>query len=452
MKKIVSTLLFIIAAVSIDSLQAQPYNAEFFAKNPDCAGGIYYTYRFTNPPQTAVPKGYKPFYVSHFGRHGSRWHDSKGVYSMPVDMFRAASEANALTERGKVLYRELSDIAKRAKGREGELTPQGVSEHRGIAERMFYNFPHLFRGGDKHVLCFSSAAPRCILSMAAFNERLKEINPKLDITRIVNDSVQVFTRAQRGIKSIHSQGIKLTNPLINNAIVEIMEDALPHLINAEFIAEYRRKDDNLYRKTVRSLYYLSLVMQTSEGDYRYGDIFTPEQVAKVWEQINKQRYMLYGASLSSGDVVLGDGANLVKEIVRDADAYIADVDANRANRSATLRFGHDYTVIASLAAMQVEGLSARTDDLDNLKDVWADFHISPMAANLQFIFYRNGAGKILVKLLHNEAECRFPIESQTAPYYEWSKLRDYLLQRIDEIGDLEKVKRLPKNRFHYVGM
>lgn len=448
MKTIISTLLLVCSFLGLQSLQAQPYNADFFAKNPDCAGGIYYTYRFTNPQQTPTPKGYKPFYISHFGRHGSRWHDSKGVYTMSVDLLRTAAEADALTARGKKLYAELVDIAQRARGREGELTPQGVNEHRGIAERMFYNFPHLFRGNDKHVLCFSSAAPRCILSMAAFNERLKEINPKLDIYRIVNDSVQVFTRAQRGIKSIHREGIKRTNSLINNTIVEIMEEALPQIIDADFIAKYRTKNEDLYRKSVRTLYYLSLVMQTSEGDYRYGDIFTAEHKAKVWEQINKQRYMLYGASLSLGDVTLGDGANLVYEIVRDADQHIAE----KPNRSATLRFGHDYTVISSLAVMQIEGLSARTDDLDNLKDVWADFHVSPMAANLQFIFYRNAKGNVMVKLLHNERECRFPIESANAPYYEWNSLRDFLTKRIDEIGKLDKVKSLPENRFHYIGM
>ena len=158
--------------------------------------------------------------------------------------------------------------------------------------------------------------------------------------------------------------------------------------------------------------------------------------------------MLYGASLSLGDVTLGDGANLVYEIVRDADQHIAE----KPNRSATLRFGHDYTVISSLAVMQIEGLSARTDDLDNLKDVWADFHVSPMAANLQFIFYRNAKDNVMVKLLHNERECRFPIESANAPYYEWNSLRDFLTKRIDEIGKLDKVKSLPENRFHYIGM
>ena len=29
-------------------------------------------YEYIPGPRTAVPKGYKPFYISHYGRHGSR--------------------------------------------------------------------------------------------------------------------------------------------------------------------------------------------------------------------------------------------------------------------------------------------------------------------------------------------------------------------------------------------
>ena len=36
-------------------------------------GGVYYAYQAPKVKYTPVPKGYKPFYISHYGRHGSRW-------------------------------------------------------------------------------------------------------------------------------------------------------------------------------------------------------------------------------------------------------------------------------------------------------------------------------------------------------------------------------------------
>ena len=39
----------------------------------DKAGGVYFMYPFDTPSATPAPKGYEPFYISHYGRHGSRW-------------------------------------------------------------------------------------------------------------------------------------------------------------------------------------------------------------------------------------------------------------------------------------------------------------------------------------------------------------------------------------------
>ena len=36
----------------------------------DKAGGVYFMYPFDTPSATPAPKGYEPFYISHYGRHG----------------------------------------------------------------------------------------------------------------------------------------------------------------------------------------------------------------------------------------------------------------------------------------------------------------------------------------------------------------------------------------------
>ena len=36
-------------------------------------GGVYYAYHAPEFISTDVPQGYHPFYISHYGRHGSRW-------------------------------------------------------------------------------------------------------------------------------------------------------------------------------------------------------------------------------------------------------------------------------------------------------------------------------------------------------------------------------------------
>ena len=39
----------------------------------DKAGGVYFMYPFDTPSATPAPKGYEPFYISHYGRHGARY-------------------------------------------------------------------------------------------------------------------------------------------------------------------------------------------------------------------------------------------------------------------------------------------------------------------------------------------------------------------------------------------
>ncbi len=52
---------------------AQPYKDEI-ASHPEKAGGVYSSYVVPPESLTKAPKGYKPFYISHYGRHGSRYH------------------------------------------------------------------------------------------------------------------------------------------------------------------------------------------------------------------------------------------------------------------------------------------------------------------------------------------------------------------------------------------
>ena len=48
-----------------------------------------------------------------------------------------------------------------------------------------------------------------------------------------------------------------------------------------------------------------------------------------------------------------------------------------------------------------------------------------MASNVQIVFFRNKAGDVIVKFLHNEREVSIPIETDIAPYYHWDSVKSY---------------------------
>ena len=49
-------------------------------RDPNFAAGDYSIYPESDLPQlTPAPKGYTPFYISHYGRHGSRYEGFQGA-------------------------------------------------------------------------------------------------------------------------------------------------------------------------------------------------------------------------------------------------------------------------------------------------------------------------------------------------------------------------------------
>ncbi len=68
MKKILLFVFLICAALAV---QAQDIR-EIIAENPNMSGGIYTSYPDGQKAVTPAPEDYEPFYISHYGRHGSR--------------------------------------------------------------------------------------------------------------------------------------------------------------------------------------------------------------------------------------------------------------------------------------------------------------------------------------------------------------------------------------------
>ena len=142
-------------------------------------GGVYYAYQAPKVKYTPVPKGYKPFYISHYGRHGSRWMPKDSRYEWIAAQF--ADESN-LTDFGMEVKRRLQPALENARGNGGKLTPLGAEQHRQIAGRMFKRYKEIFRQKDLKISARSSTSPRCAASMNAFCEQLRRLNPALDIT------------------------------------------------------------------------------------------------------------------------------------------------------------------------------------------------------------------------------------------------------------------------------
>ena len=93
---------------------------EDFKANPLLSANNYQAYPASGfPALTAAPAGYEPFFINHYGRHGSRWLIREKSYTLPIDMLEKGERDGKLTRRGAEVLAILRDLRASAQGRDG---------------------------------------------------------------------------------------------------------------------------------------------------------------------------------------------------------------------------------------------------------------------------------------------------------------------------------------------
>ncbi len=412
-------LLVTLLAVCVLFCSAQTSFKEMSA-DLNLSGGVYLAYPVPTAPQTPAPEGYRPFYISHYGRHGSRYLIGDEDYKWLVDLFATADSVNALTPLGTDVYRRLTLVWDEAEGHGGDLSPVGVRQEQGIAERMYASFPEVFPPGAA-VSARSTVSLRCAMSMAAFGDKLKELSPGIRISyeasRKYMDYMNFHTEASnlftaddglwaeeyRKFTESHTKADRLTASLFSSE---------------DFILKRVNPSDLMW-----GLYWVASGMQDIETDVSFYDIFLPEELFDLWQCVNYRFYVCNANHAAGKGIVTANAVPLLRNILSGADEAVAG-----RGETATLRFGHDGNLIPLLALMGVENFNVSADDPYEVYKVWCDFRAAPMAANLQLVFFRKDGGTaddVLVKVLHNETEVHIPIETDCFPFYRWSDVRRF---------------------------
>ena len=99
------------------------------AADHENAMAIYRRYSFGEIRDAPPPDGYRPFYISHYGRHGSRYLAAETNFVAAVALEKAAG-AGILTTRGTELLGRLLKLRSLHEGMYGELSMLGASTGR----------------------------------------------------------------------------------------------------------------------------------------------------------------------------------------------------------------------------------------------------------------------------------------------------------------------------------
>lgn len=412
-------------ALSLTTATAQTSFEEISA-DLNKAGGVYLAYPEVTAKLTPAPKGYKPFYISHYGRHGSRYLLGDGDYTESIDLLKKAETNGCLTPLGKSVLDRLQQVFVETEGHGGDLTPLGARQHKGIAERMAKNFPEVFKG-KKNIYACSTIVYRCAMSMAAFCDGLKGIYPQLDISYEMNQKNMAYL-------NFHTEkSNRFTNGETGPWVEEYRKFENEH-VRADRLVNSLFSDNDFIRcevnpeKLMWALYWIAVDMQDIETKLSFYDIFTAQEMFDLWQCVNYRFYIGNANPAMSNGLVMANASTLVENIIDCADKAI---EGNKT--AADLRFGHDGNVIPLLALLQIDGFDSAVRKPEEVYKHWSDFKATPMAANVQIVFYRNNAGNILVKFMHNEKEAHIALDTDNWPYYQWDKVRTYYKNRIEEL-------------------
>ncbi|MDE6344092.1 MAG: histidine phosphatase family protein [Muribaculaceae bacterium] len=405
------------------SLSAQT-TLEEMAKYPERCGGRYYAYPVTESANTPAPKGYEAFYISHYSRHGSRYMISDKDYTGVLDVFEKAHKAGALTALGEDVRRRMQVVCEEAEGRGGELTPLGARQQHDIGQRMYDSYSRAFSEGAD-VTAVSTVTMRVAHSMFNFVLGLKERDPRLNIP---------MESAQRNMKYLcHSEPVSWEFNDDKAEPWKAQRDKFKaSMTKPDRLIGSLFHDDDFVTRAVRpdqlmwGLYEVASDLQNMEADVTLYDIFEPEELVDLWQAGNYSYYATNSSYPLSRGVNVDNAKNLLRNIVETADSYISE-----GKHGATLRFGHDGNITPLVALMQLEGGTGYENDPAEVYKVWNDWNVTPMASNVQIVFFRNKKGDVLCKFMRNEREVSIPCETDMFPFYRWDAARATLQRFID---------------------
>jgi hypothetical protein len=443
MKK--TLLVILLAIVSVATLSAQTTRERIMA-DPSLAAGVYRPYPTPTVAQTPAPKGYEPFYISHYGRHGSRFIEFNSEFDMVMEIFARAKEQGKLTPFGDETYAKLLDVSKICQGRAGDLAPLGVRQNEQIAERMVAAHPELFRARPE-VRAVSTTVPRCLLSMNAFTNALIRLAPDVEIALLdTGGPYMPYLNPLSGVR---------TTPLAKRVDLcrwpdaewvkewDVWRDSFidnSRLLGALFAEEFVPTIEDAPLFAMHLFRNIASFGGTPAADVDFSKVFTPEERYRWWRAINVRYYIERGNSGIGGGFLSEIADPLLYNFLQEAVERVANP-----RPAVSLRFGHDGCIMCMLCAMGITGWSKRVDSWERVEDeASCDFTI-PMSSNFQWIFYRHRkSGDVLVKMMLNEEELELPLPSDHAPYYRWADVKQWCIASLADTTlykfDLERLK------------
>lgn len=435
------SIIILLGLFTVLSAAAQTLTVDQVREDKLLATGNYLDlFHLRSDPHTRAPRGFKPVYLSSYTRHGARLFSRNELYDNAFRLLVTAEQQDMLTPGGQEFLRRFREFYPLVQGREYDLTTIGQEQHRQHAHRLYRQYRRLFRG-RRHIDARSTQITRTILSMTAFTEEIKGINPRLRITTssspvdmgVLNPTSRFNPRAEQ---RDYSATLEAPEAPWQGDYRRLWEDrSHPKEFFGQLFRDWKYVL-NVYPDAVEAEKMFFFIIADAQcatgGTGPFLDFVSPEELYAMWECENFRIYNIAGLSECFG----GRPWALSEVLLRDMISY---TESDLAGRSVPgpypdpadvrLRYGHDFKLSALMTLMDADGWNTTVSDPDRVKDVY-NFSRLPMASSIEWVLYRNRKGDTLIKVVMNDNEIQLPIQSFSGPYYRWEDFKAHCEARL----------------------
>ena len=416
MKKIQVLIASLLALIAGTAYGADPTATKY--SFTECEGSLT-PYPKAPAVRPDYPDTLRPVFINHVGRHGARYPASAAHCLTLKRALAKADSLGTITPTGRKLMALNNEIIRLSTDRWGALDSVGMAEQRGIATRMFYDFTEVFRNATVQAL--SSYSPRSMMSMFSFVHQLDRMDNHITFVtstgRVNSGLVRPFDTCQDYIDVRHEAPFKDTYD-------SYFASVCPTAPIVKALGEkYPWTSDDERRNLAITEYYVLAGTAAMGLPSVLDQYYTVQEANALWSCFNLRQYLQRTATTISS-VPADIAAELVMNLISTTQAFIDGTDPT----AAVLRFGHAETLMPLLSLLRMKDCYYVTNYFDTVAQHWQDFHVVPMAANLQLILFRNpDSGRYYLRADLNEVPTPL-IPGNDRLYIPWGEARNYLMR------------------------
>ena len=391
------------------------------------AAGMNYALPMTEPTKdTPPPAGKKPFYINHYGCSSPYYLEQPGRYTAPNRTLARADSLGKLSELGREVLRKVEMLRKEAHNRTNELTEAGKRQAREVAKQMTERLPEMFTD-NSYVDGRAIVQNHCLLTLGEATVQVSRAHQPMQMDCNGSHRFQQWMNPQdTKLEALRQDTVAISR---FSAFVDSLEPDFTRLAKTLFNdVDYVKRIDAA--ALGRQLFDLACTTQYSESvdDTSLLELFTPDEIHRLWKVRNALAYIRYG-----GCTLNGGYQPYVQRKPLWVILHMGDSIMTLDNPVIHLRYTHQNVVMSLVCLLELDGFGVKTANLDSLEALgWADYRIAPFGGSIMMIHYRSDKDDPdpMVRVLLNGREAQLPIPTDYPPYYHWQDVKRYYLRKL----------------------